>query len=69
LCASVDGLVEDFYQRLMACYLVARGIGAGLLDYRRCREVLSADLVLRPAPETETLYNVLSHTLQDDVSD
>ena len=56
---EVDDLVEDFYQRLMACCLVTHSIGEGLAVYRRCRKVLSVVLGLQPAPETEVLHHAL----------
>jgi LuxR family maltose regulon positive regulatory protein len=56
---QVDGLVEDFYQRLMVCHLETHSISEGLSVYRRCRKVLSAILGLKPAPETEALHHTL----------
>jgi LuxR family maltose regulon positive regulatory protein len=56
---EVDDLVEEFYQRLMACCLETRRISEGLAIYRRCRKVLSIVLGLQPAPETEALHYAL----------
>lgn len=56
---EVDDLVEEFYQRLMACCLETRRISEGLAIYRRCRKVLSIVLGLQPAPETEALHSAL----------
>jgi DNA-binding SARP family transcriptional activator len=56
---EVDDLVEEFYQRLMACCIEMQHISEGLAIYRRCRKVLSVVLGLQPAPETEALHQVL----------
>ena len=61
---EVDDLVEEFYQRLMACCLETQSISEGLAIYRRCRKVLSIVLGLQPAPETEALhYNLMGAIL------
>ncbi|MFI4931162.1 MAG: BTAD domain-containing putative transcriptional regulator [Burkholderiales bacterium] len=50
-----DNLAEELYQRLIACHL-ARGDSAQALNaYRRCRELLSLVLGLRPSTRTEAL--------------
>ncbi|HEX7441875.1 MAG TPA: bacterial transcriptional activator domain-containing protein [Caldimonas sp.] len=50
-----DNLAEELYQRLIACHL-ARGEDAQALNaYRRCRELLSMVLGLRPSARTEAL--------------
>ena len=50
-----DNLAEELYQRLIACHL-ARGENAQALHaYRRCRELLSIVLGLRPSARTEAL--------------
>ena len=50
-----DNLAEEIYQRLIACHL-ARGENAQALNaYRRCRELLSMVLGLRPSSRTEAL--------------
>jgi DNA-binding SARP family transcriptional activator len=50
-----DNLAEELYQRLIACHL-ARGERAQALNaYRRCRELLSIVLGLRPSARTEAL--------------
>ena len=56
---DVDDLVEVFYQRLMYCCLQTQRFSEGLAAYRRCRQVLSITLGLRPEPETESLYQSL----------
>jgi LuxR family transcriptional regulator, maltose regulon positive regulatory protein len=53
-------LAEELYQRLMACH-VARGEAAQALNaYRRCRELLSIVLGLRPSARTEALVAHIS---------
>jgi DNA-binding SARP family transcriptional activator len=50
-----DNLAEELYQRLIACHL-ARGEPAQALNtYRRCRELLSIVLSLKPSARTEAL--------------
>jgi DNA-binding SARP family transcriptional activator len=50
-----DNLAEELYQRLIACH-IARGEHAQALNaYRRCRELLSIVLGLRPSARTEAL--------------
>ena len=50
-----DNLAEELYQRLIACHL-ARGETAQALNaYRRCRELLSVVLGVRPSARTEAL--------------
>jgi DNA-binding SARP family transcriptional activator len=52
-----DNLAEELYQRLIACHL-ARGEDAQALNaYRRCRELLSMVLGLRPSARTEALIS------------
>ena len=50
-----DNLLEPLYRGLLRCHL-ARGESAeALRAYRRCREILSIVLGLRPTPETDAL--------------
>jgi DNA-binding SARP family transcriptional activator len=50
-----DNLAEELYQRLMECHL-ARGEDAQALNaYRRCRELLSIVLGLKPSARTDAL--------------
>jgi DNA-binding SARP family transcriptional activator len=55
-----DNLAEELYQRLIACHL-ARGENAQALNaYRRCRELLSIVLGVRPSARTEALVSRIS---------
>ena len=55
-----DNLAEEIYQRLIACHL-ARGESAQALNaYRRCRELLSIVLGVRPSDRTEALVSRIS---------
>lgn len=56
---EVDDLVEVFYQRLMVCCLETGRCSEGMLFYRRCRQVLSLVLGLKPEAVTESLYRQL----------
>ncbi len=50
-----DNLAEEIYQRLIECH-IARGESAQALNaFRRCRELLSIVLGLRPSARTEAL--------------
>jgi LuxR family transcriptional regulator, maltose regulon positive regulatory protein len=52
-----DNLAEELYQRLISCHL-ARGENAQALNaYRRCRELLSIVLGVRPSARTEALVS------------
>jgi DNA-binding SARP family transcriptional activator len=54
-----DNLAEELYQRLIACHL-ARGEQAQALNaYRRCRELLSIVLGVKPSARTEALVVAL----------
>jgi DNA-binding SARP family transcriptional activator len=56
-----DNLAEELYQRLIACHL-ARGEAAQALNtYRRCRELLSIVLGLKPSARTEALMAGMAH--------
>jgi DNA-binding SARP family transcriptional activator len=61
---EVDDLIEDFYQRLMACCLETQRIGEGMAVYQRCRRMLSTVLGLKPGPETEALHHSLKGALR-----
>lgn len=57
---EVDNLAESFYRGLMRS-LVAHGEQAEALNaYRRCRELLSIVLGVKPASETERLYHQIA---------
>jgi DNA-binding SARP family transcriptional activator len=53
---ETDDLIEEFYQRSMRCYLALDRISEGMAAYRRCRQILSVVLGLRPEPRTEKMY-------------
>jgi LuxR family maltose regulon positive regulatory protein len=55
-----DNLVEPFYRGLMRAHLELGEKAEGLRAYRRCRELLSIVLSIRPAEETESIYQSLS---------
>jgi DNA-binding SARP family transcriptional activator len=53
---ETDDLIEEFYQRSMRCYLALDRISEGMAAYRRCRQILSVVLGLKPEPRTEKIY-------------
>jgi DNA-binding SARP family transcriptional activator len=55
-----DNLAEEIYQRLIECH-IARGESAQALNaFRRCRELLSIVLGLKPSARTEALVARIS---------
>lgn len=56
---ELDNLAEELYRRLMITYQ-NRGQPAGALEvYRRCRQMLSVVLGVKPSKEIEALYQAL----------
>lgn len=56
---EVDDLIEVFYQRLMVCYQELDRTSEGMAAYRRCRQMLSVVLGLKPEARTERIYDEL----------
>ena len=52
---ELDNLAEPLYRRLMVCYRELGEPAEALNAYRRCREMLSIVLGVKPSPETETV--------------
>ena len=50
-----DNLAEELYQRLIECHLVRGERAQALNAYRRCRELLSIVLGLKPSARTQAL--------------
>ena len=50
-----DNLAEELYQRLIECHLACGEHARALNAYRRCRELLSIVLGVRPSARTEAL--------------
>jgi DNA-binding SARP family transcriptional activator len=57
---ELDPLGERFYRKLMGCYLREDRHAEALETYRRCRQMLSLMLGVRPSAETEAMYNALN---------
>jgi DNA-binding SARP family transcriptional activator len=55
-----DNLAEELYQRLIACHLAQGEHAQALNAYRRCRELLSIVLGVRPSAQTEALVARIS---------
>jgi DNA-binding SARP family transcriptional activator len=53
---EVDGLAEEFYQRLMICHQHVGNKAEAILTYKRCCSVLSASMGLEPSEKTQLLY-------------
>lgn len=58
---EVDDIIEQFYQRIMVCYLELERNSEGLAVYRRCRQILSIVLGIKPEPRTEQIYEELKY--------
>ena len=52
---ELDNLAEALYRRLMACYRELGEPAEALNVYRRCRDMLSIVLRVKPSPETEAI--------------
>jgi DNA-binding SARP family transcriptional activator len=52
---ALDPLQESVHRTLIRLYLYQDRVGSALDQYRRCRELLAAELGVKPAPETERL--------------
>lgn len=57
---ELDNLAEALYRRLMICYRELGEPAEALNVYRRCREMLSIVLGVKPSPETEAIRATLS---------
>ena len=52
---ELDNLAEPLYRRLMICYRELGETAEALKTYRRCQELLSIVLCVRPSAETEAI--------------
>lgn len=57
---DVDALDEDVHRTLIRLYMYQDRVGAALDQYRRCRELLDAELGVAPATETERLKDEIA---------
>jgi DNA-binding SARP family transcriptional activator len=60
---EIDGLDEECYRRLIACYYRLGERGKALLTYRRCRRVLTSNLGVEPSEETEILRKTIEKSI------
>jgi LuxR family transcriptional regulator, maltose regulon positive regulatory protein len=56
---ELDPLAEELYRRLIIAYIKRDQPAAALEVYRRCRQMLSVVLGMKPSAETETLHRSL----------
>ena len=63
---TLDPLQESVHRTLIRLYLYQDRVGSALDQYRRCRELLAAELGVKPAPETERLRAELLHLVPVD---
>lgn len=55
---EVDGLAEEFYQRLMLCFYASGRKAEALAVYDRCRETFLSILGVEPSPQTESIRRI-----------
>ena len=53
---ELDNLAEEIHRELMRCYLARRESAGAVRVFRRCRELLSVVMGVKPSEATETLY-------------
>jgi LuxR family transcriptional regulator, maltose regulon positive regulatory protein len=51
-----DNLAEELYRELIRCHLVRREYAEAIRAFKRCLDMLTLVLGVRPSDETETLY-------------
>lgn len=56
---EIDGLAEEFYRRLMACYQRLGQRAKAVEVYQRLRITLSAAFRISPSPGTNAVYLAL----------
>ncbi|MEE8546956.1 MAG: BTAD domain-containing putative transcriptional regulator [bacterium] len=56
---EIDELAEDFYRRLMTCYLKLGQKAEGIAVYNRCKKTLSTILGIVPSSKTELVHDEL----------
>jgi DNA-binding SARP family transcriptional activator len=57
-----DNLAEDLYRGLMRCHIALGESANALRAYRRCRDILSIVLGVKPTAETEALHKSVPGT-------
>jgi len=63
---AVEPLQEAAHRELMRLYYLLGRNAEAVAQYRRCRAILQEELGVEPAPETETLYQILLRQLPSD---
>jgi DNA-binding SARP family transcriptional activator len=59
---ELDPLAEPFHRKLISCYMRLNRRADALAAYRRCQQMLSVTLGIKPSPETEKLHAELSRS-------
>jgi len=57
---EIDDLAEEFYQRLMTCYMRLGRQTDALSVYNRCCKVLHAAMGIEPSPKTVAIYRAIT---------
>lgn len=53
---EIDNLQEEFYRRLMSCFIKLGRTTDAVLTYRRCKDALMSGLGIEPSQATEEIY-------------
>lgn len=53
---NIDNVTEQFYQRLMHCYLKMDRAGDAVKTYRQCFQIFNKNLGIEPSLKTKELY-------------
>ncbi|MGZ5790091.1 MAG: BTAD domain-containing putative transcriptional regulator [Burkholderiaceae bacterium] len=59
---QAESVSEECYRALMRCYSVQGNVAKAMSAYRRCRDMLSIQLGIKPSAETERLLQTLQST-------
>jgi len=60
---EIDDLAEEFYQRLMTCYMRLGKNADALSVYHRCCRILNATMGIEPSPKTMDIYKSLNKVM------
>src|SRR5574341_845330 len=55
-CLEIDGLAEEFYQRLMHCHRRLGQEAQAVMVYHRCKKALLRNFGITPSSKTEAIY-------------
>ena len=59
---DIDPHIEEFYQRLMICFLALNRKAEATATYKNCARILRTSLDISPSKETERLYQKIKNS-------